>query len=100
MVSPEKFPHPSELKKHHLWEIENCFPQCADMPDFIYAFKQRVMGLSKEVCNSLLAKMAYNLRRVKVGSSKKSSEKRHFYFINPIYLEDFLGLPTLTLRRF
>ena len=48
MASPEKFPHPSELKKHHLWEIENYFPQCTDMPDFIYALKRRVMGRSIE----------------------------------------------------
>ena len=52
---PEKFPCPSELKKHYLWEIENYFPQCTDMPDFICAFKQQVLGLSKEVHNCFLA---------------------------------------------
>ena len=44
MALPEKFPHPSELKKHHLWEIENFFPQCTDNPDFIYVFKRQSWG--------------------------------------------------------
>ena len=39
MALPEKFSHPSELKKHRLWVIENFFPQCTDIPTFIYAFK-------------------------------------------------------------
>ena len=58
MALPEKFPSQSELKKHHLWENENQFPQCTDMPDFIYAFKQQILGLTLEVCNSHLAQLA------------------------------------------
>ena len=58
MALTEKFSHPLELKKRHLWEIENYFPQCTDIPDFIHSFKKRVLGLSIEVCNSLLAQLA------------------------------------------
>ena len=69
MALPEKFPHPSELKKHHLWEIENYFPQCTDMPDFICAFKE-VLGFSKEVHNCFLAQRTKKWRAIKVWSAK------------------------------
>ena len=39
-VITKKLQPTSELKKYHLWEIGNYFPQCTDTPDFICAIKQ------------------------------------------------------------
>ena len=43
-----KLPCPSELKKYHLLQIENYFPQCTDTRDFISAFKQKGLRILKE----------------------------------------------------
>ena len=42
------------LKKYHAWGIGYYFPQCTDTPNFIFAIKQRGLGLSIEVYNYLL----------------------------------------------
>ena len=45
-------------QKEHVWGIGYIFPQCTDTPNFIFAIKQRGLGLTLEEQHSLLAQLA------------------------------------------
>ena len=51
------------IQQKQLLKIENYFPQCIDTPNLICAFKQQVLGLSKEVHNFSIS----TLRQIMIG---------------------------------
>ena len=65
-LGPPSYPGaacPSELKKYHPCKIRKHFPQYINIFDLIYAFKQKVLGLSKEVHNFSIS----TLRQIMIG---------------------------------